>query len=139
MNSTQHYSILHVEDSADDAELVRLALQSAPFTFSARRVETEPGYLSALEAQLPDVILCDYNMPRFTAERALEIMRERGLDVPFIVVSSHIGESEAVVAMQQGASDYLSKARLQRRWHPWNRPALHQQLTGSARILDLDN
>ncbi|HEY2627822.1 MAG TPA: histidine kinase, partial [Usitatibacter sp.] len=69
---------------------------------------------SAIEAQAPDVIICDYNLPSFSAERALQILCERGLDVPFIVVSHHIGESAAVVAMQQGASDYLPKKNLER-------------------------
>jgi len=108
------YRILHVEDSPDDAELVRLALAAAPFSFSIARVDTEPEYAAQLESGTPDVILCDYNMPLFTAERALGVMLERGLDIPFIVVSNHLGENEAVIAMQQGASDYLSKGSLQR-------------------------
>ena len=112
--SRPHYRILHVDDSADDAELVRLALEGAPFACSVSRVETEADYVAGLAGEPPDVILCDYNMPLFTAERALAIMNERGLDVPFIVVSNHIGETQAILAMQQGASDYLSKGRLQR-------------------------
>lgn len=108
------YRILHVEDSSDDSELIRIALGDSPFGYSYRRVEDERGYLAELDAAVPDVILCDYDLPEFSAERALAIMRDRGLDVPFIIVSHHIGESHAVVAMQQGASDYLSKGNLDR-------------------------
>jgi len=108
------YRILHVEDSADDSELIRIALGGSSFGYSYRRVEDERGYLAELEAAVPDVILCDYDLPEFSAEKALAIMRDRGLDVPFIIVSHHIGESHAVVAMQQGASDYLSKGNLDR-------------------------
>jgi len=108
------YRVLHVEDSPDDAELVALALRKAPFATEVVRVEREPDYLAQLDAGTPDVIICDYNLPQFSAERALEILAARGLDVPFIVVSHHIGESAAVVAMQQGASDYLAKRSLDR-------------------------
>src|SRR5688572_32033191 len=107
-------SILHVEDSPDDAELLRLALGRGEVSFDIKRVDAEPAYQAALTAAVPDVILCDYDMPRFSAERALEIMREKGLEVPFIVVSNHIGESAALVAMQHGADDYLSKRDLGR-------------------------
>ena len=103
-----------VEDSADDAELLLYALRDAPFKFTSVRVETEAEYDAALAKALPDVVLCDYNLPRFSSERALKILTERGLDVPFIVISHHIGEDAAVAAMQEGASDYLLKSRLGR-------------------------
>jgi signal transduction histidine kinase len=106
--------ILHVEDSPDDAELVRFALRGAPFGVEIVRVEDEKDYVAQLDARVPDLIICDYNLPRFSATRALEIVRERGLELPFILVSHHIGESAAVVAMQQGASDYLPKGDLAR-------------------------
>ena len=108
------YRLLIVEDSADDAELLLYALRDAPFKFTSVRVETEGEYDAALSKELPDVVLCDYNLPRFSSERALRILTERGLDIPFIVVSHHIGEDAAVAAMQNGASDYLLKSRLGR-------------------------
>ena len=103
-----------VEDSADDAELLLYSLRDAPFKFTSVRVETEAEYDAALAKDLPDVVLCDYNLPRFNAERALQILQARQLDIPFIVVSHHIGEDAAVAAMQNGASDYLLKNRLGR-------------------------
>src|SRR5450631_2437343 len=106
--------LLHVEDSPDDAALVSHALRGAPFEFTLSRVETEVDYLAQLEFAPPDAIICDYNLPEFSAERALEIIRARDLDLPFIVVSHHLGETEAVLAMQQGASDYLPKRSLER-------------------------
>jgi CheY-like chemotaxis protein len=107
-------NILHVEDNADDAELVRLALRNGGIPCDIKVVDAEPAYLAALAAGGHDVILCDYDMPRFSAERAAAILREQGRDIPFIVVSNHIGQSAAVVAMQHGADDYLSKRDLGR-------------------------
>jgi signal transduction histidine kinase/DNA-binding NarL/FixJ family response regulator len=106
--------ILHAEDSPDDAELVRLALERSGLDFSVHRVDTEPDFVAQLETRKPDVILCDYDMPRFSAERALQVLQERSLDVPFIVISNHIDENAAVIAMQGGASDYLPKRTLGR-------------------------
>lgn len=105
--------ILHVEDSADDADIVALALSGTTPACEITRVEDEPAYVAALEGG-PDAIICDYHLPRFSAERALEILRSRGVEVPFLIVSHHINESEAVLAMQRGASDYLPKRDLGR-------------------------
>jgi len=108
------YRLLLVEDSADDAELLLYSLRAAPFKFTSTRVETEAEYNAALANELPDVVLCDFNLPRFSTDRALKILSERRLDIPLIVVSHHIGEEAAVAAMQNGASDYLLKNRLGR-------------------------
>ncbi len=60
------------------------------------------------------MILADYHLPGFDAARALRLLQERGLDIPFIVVSGFIGEDIAVATMRQGAADYLLKDRLVR-------------------------
>src|SRR5579864_4929271 len=56
----------------------------------------------------------DYHLPQFDAMRALHLVRNRGLDIPFIIVSGTIGEELAVLAMRQGATDYLLKDRMAR-------------------------
>jgi signal transduction histidine kinase len=106
--------ILHVEDSPDDALLVSRSLARAGFEAEIARVDSEAAYRAELGRGAPDVILCDYDLPGFSAEGALAIMRESAPGTPFIVVSNHIDQSSAVVAMQQGASDYLSKRDLGR-------------------------
>ena len=105
--------ILIVEDSPDDARLVLHELKQAGFNPEFTRVETEAEFRAHLE-QVPDVVLCDYNLPQFNALRALEILTERRPDVPFVIVSGSIGEDTAVEAMRRGASDYLLKDRLGR-------------------------
>src|SRR5689334_17624461 len=101
-------NILIVEDSKDDAEMLVYELRKAGFAFNWKRVDTESEYLRSLE-DAPDVILSDYSMPRFSGLRAAQILRERGLDTPFILISGTIGEEMAVEAMKQGATDYLLK------------------------------
>lgn len=105
--------ILILEDSPTDTELMLYELRSSKLEVDWQRVETEADYLSQLNASF-DVIIADYNMPQFQAMRALQILQERGLDIPLIIVSGSINEEVAVECMKQGATDYLLKDRLVR-------------------------
>jgi diguanylate cyclase (GGDEF)-like protein len=109
-------NLLVLEDSPNDAELMIETLREAGFDPSFRRVDTKDAYLRELD-QPPDFILSDYSMPQFTAQDALQLMKERGLDLPFIIVSGCMGEDMAVECMKAGAADYLLKDRLARLGH----------------------
>jgi diguanylate cyclase (GGDEF)-like protein/PAS domain S-box-containing protein len=105
--------VLIVEDHAADAALIVHELGTAGFEPAAQRVDSQADYLAALGPEL-DIILCDYHLPQFDAFRALDLMHERGLDIPFIIVSGSIGEEIAVSGIKRGATDYLLKDRLAR-------------------------
>ena len=96
-----------------DAELMVHELRRAGFDPQWQRVDTEADFLAHLDQKL-DIILADYSLPQFDAQRALEHLNQRGLDVPFIIVSGCIGEERAVECMKSGATDYLLKDRLTR-------------------------
>lgn len=104
---------LVLEDRPSDAELVVLRLGEEGFDLEWTRVETEADYLAALD-EGPDLILSDWNLPGFSGLRALELMRDRGLDIPFLIVSGAIGEEAAIDALHRGADDYILKDRLGR-------------------------
>jgi PAS domain S-box-containing protein len=110
---SQPLRVLVVEDNPLDAEMLVRRLRRAGFEPDWQRVDTEAAYLAKLHEGL-DIILADYAMPQFDGLRALELLKQRGLDVPFILVSAAIGEETAVAAMKQGAADYLLKDRLTR-------------------------
>ena len=109
-------NLLLLEDCAADAELMIETLREAGFEPIFRRVDSKDAYLRELD-QPPDFILADFSMPQFTAQDALQLMKERGLDLPFIIVSGCIGEDMAVECMKAGATDYLLKDRLARLGH----------------------
>ncbi|HJT22491.1 MAG TPA: GGDEF domain-containing response regulator [Nitrospira sp.] len=111
-----HLELLLLEDCAADAELTLEMLRDAGFDPNCRRVDTKADYIRELE-QPPDIILSDFSMPQFTGREALQLLKERGLDVPFIIVSGCIGEDMAVECMKAGATDYLLKDRLGRLGH----------------------
>src|SRR5947209_1622407 len=102
--------VLIVEDQHDDAELMLLELRRAGFEPVAQRAETAQEYLEAIDQPL-DLILSDFTLPGFNGLEALRLLRQRGLDIPFLFVSGTLGEDQAVAAMQEGAADYLLKDR----------------------------
>ncbi len=104
---------LILEDRPEDAELMAHELRRSGYDPQWQRVETESDFLAHLDPP-PDVILADYSMPELEAGRALQLLQERGLNIPFIVVSGTIGEDAAVAMMRQGGADYLLKDRLGR-------------------------
>ena len=106
--------LLMVEDSESDALLIVRQLRTAGYEPQYERVDTEQALRAALDRQSWDLVISDYNMPAFSGTAALGVLRERGLDVPFIFVSGSIGEDVAVAAMKAGASDYVMKERLKR-------------------------
>jgi len=102
--------ILIVEDSTDDVELIMLQLQHDGLDVDYKRVENEADFLSAL-AWTPEVILSDYSLPRFSGSRALQIIQEKKLQIPFILVSGASNEEMIAQAFKQGADDYIMKDR----------------------------
>ncbi len=103
-----------LEDVPTDARLIELELRRGSLQCVVRRVQTREEFLEALGADCPDVILADYSLPAFDGLTALEIVRDRHLEVPFIFVSGAIGEERAIQALKSGATDYVLKDRLSR-------------------------
>jgi PAS domain S-box-containing protein len=122
-------SVLIVEDRKTDAEEMIELLRREGIDIQADRVETRDAFLDALSKPY-DVILADYRLPQFSGMEALELLRERHLRIPFILVSGAVGEEIAVSAIKNGADDYLLKDRLTRLG-----PAVKQAI----RRLDLEN
>ena len=120
-------SVLVVEDSEFDARMLVGLLKSGGFIPTFKRVETASEMVEALNHEKWEVILADYNLPEFSAPKALEVLRNTKLDIPFIIVSGGIGEDTAVAAMRAGANDYLMKGNLARLV-----PAVERELRDAA-------
>jgi hypothetical protein len=119
--------VLLVEDSEDDAELVVRNLERAGYEVTSKRVQTPGAMASALDEQAWDAIVSDYSMPEFDGPGAFRVLREREIDIPFIIVSGTVGEEVAVEAMKLGVHDYLLKGKLARLV-----PAIERELRESA-------
>jgi signal transduction histidine kinase len=124
---TAPLNVLIVEDSEEDADLIVLELKRGGFEPVFRRVENAEQMKIALEERGWDIVLSDFSMPRFTLTEALRMVQQKGLDIPFVIVSATIGEEAAVEAMRAGAHDYVLKHRLGRLV-----PAVQRELRESA-------
>jgi PAS domain S-box-containing protein len=112
MKSPLH--ILHLEDSPEDAELIRDILETDGIVSHVTRVETQADFLTSLEQGRFDLILADYSLPSFDGLSALKLALEKCPNIPFIFVSATLGEEVAIEALKLGATDYILKDRLSR-------------------------
>jgi PAS domain S-box-containing protein/putative nucleotidyltransferase with HDIG domain len=107
--------VLVIDDSEDDALLVIRELKNGGgFNPTYEQIDTSEAMSKALDNKSWDAILCDYSMPDFSASGALDLYHEKGLDIPFIIVSGAIADETAVAAMRAGAHDYIMKNNLAR-------------------------
>jgi PAS domain S-box-containing protein len=104
--------ILHLEDDADDAELVEAKLRSAWSACEITRAQNRAEFVAALEGTSCDVILADFALPTFDGLTALRMARETSPETPFVFVSGAMGEDMAVESLKRGATDYVLKNRL---------------------------
>jgi len=106
--------ILIIEDVPADAELMERELRKSGLAFASQCVQTEEVFRASLSNFFPDIILSDYSLPAFDGMRALRIVQEMGLKIPFIIVTGSINEETAAGCIKAGADDYLLKERLTR-------------------------
>ena len=104
-----HISILHLEDSTADHQLIVQALKRSGLDFSIQRVETLGAFQAAIDVTAFDIILADYRLPGFNAEDAWRLLQASDHKIPFVLLSGAIGETAAVAAIHQGMSDYVRK------------------------------
>lgn len=120
-------NMLIVDDSEDDAFLLYSELRARGARLDYRRVDNAPDMAHALATGDWEVIICDHNMPGFDSFAALEVLKQSGKDIPFIIYSGHISDQQAIAAMQGGVSDHISKGNF-----PRLIPVIERELRGAA-------
>ncbi len=106
-------SILILEDSNLDAELIMHSLQELPTPHIITHANSKRSFLEALVVKRPDIILADYNLPDFGALAALKVLSDYPPHIPLIVVSGSVGDESAVQTVTTGgAADYVLKNNL---------------------------
>jgi signal transduction histidine kinase len=106
--------ILILEDVATDAKLIERELRKANVAFTSQRVETKEGFSKALVEFEPDIILSDYRLPQFSGLEALQLLKEKEIPVPFILITGTLTEEIAVLCLKEGVTDYILKSNLTR-------------------------
>ena len=116
--------VLILEDNPADAELVQFELQEAGIVFTPKVVMTEEDFVRQFRNYCPDLILSDYDLPKYNGALALAEARRRCPDTPFILVTGAVTEDRAIDILTQGAKDYVLKNRLDQRLVPAVKRAL---------------
>ena len=106
--------VLIVEDNPSDAELEIAELRRGGFNVASDLAQTRDEVSDHLATNVYDVILADYNLPYFRGMETLDILREKGLSIPLILVTGALKSVTAVECVKQVATDYVLKENLTR-------------------------
>jgi diguanylate cyclase (GGDEF)-like protein/PAS domain S-box-containing protein len=105
---------LVVDDSESNTSLLFEELRRGGFAPALERVTTREDLDTALVDGAWDVVLSDLSASRLGAFEALSLMKERDIDIPFLIVSEALGEETAIRAMKAGAQNCIPRASLVR-------------------------
>lgn len=105
--------ILLLEDRLDDRDLIRSQLGKTAIKCDLHQAMNREQFESLLNPDI-DLILSDFYLPDFSALGALQLLRERGLPIPLIVISGILDDEQSAETIKQGATDFLRKDRLAR-------------------------
>jgi PAS domain S-box-containing protein len=106
--------ILFIEDSESEFEFLKRTLRRGGLDVSAQRVTSITALERALTEHVWDLILSNAHLARITPMEALQLVDKRQLEIPFILVSDHIGEEKAVSLLKAGANDFVNFNNLSR-------------------------
>lgn len=98
--------ILLIEDDPNITDFMEVVFEREQYrlTVAANGMEA----LTALQAEIFDVILLDLGLPDIDGMDLLKILRKR-MDLPIVVISARKDENEKVAALDLGADDYVTK------------------------------
>ena len=83
----QPLKILLLEDSTTDAEMVQRVLTKSKMNCEFRLAIDKKSFLHSIEEFSPDVVLSDHSLPQFSSNEALDIIRQKLPQSPFILVT----------------------------------------------------
>ncbi|MDH3986208.1 MAG: sigma-54 dependent transcriptional regulator, partial [Gammaproteobacteria bacterium] len=127
MNKVQA-NVLLVEDSLSLATAYMEYLAKQPCNIT--HVMTGQEALEAIDAQAPNVVLLDLELPDINGREILEHIREQAIPTAVIIITSHGSVDIAVDVMRAGAIDFLEK--------PFTADRLNVTLENALRRQDLE-
>ena len=107
-------SVIVLGASENEREALLAPLRAADYAPTVVAVATRGELESALARDKVDIVVAEYTGPGLSALEALAVLKERDLDLPFIIVSDHIGEETAVRAIKAGANNCIQRDALGR-------------------------
>lgn len=103
----RHRSILIVDDDPAQQELLSGFIETLGFVID--KATSGEAALKRIEIQTPDVVVLDVRLPGMSGIEALAKIRESSARIPVLLVTAYADLRQAVDAVKNGASDYLTK------------------------------
>jgi len=100
--------LLIIEESRNDAEALANVLRNAGQASRLTYAEDLEDVSSALDQQVPDLMLCATGLEGAPLAAIAEILQQREIDVSLIAIGESGDEASIIDAMRQGASDLCS-------------------------------
>ncbi len=100
--------VLVVDDSVTVRQQVRLALAPSGYEI-VEAFDGEDGLSKALETADISIAICDVNMPRMDGIEMITKMREAGLTVPIVMLTTEGQPALIRKAKQAGAKGWIVK------------------------------
>ncbi len=97
--------ILVVDDTADNVKLIKAMIKSIATEIDVA-VDGEEA-LEKITSNDYDIVLLDIMLPKLSGIDVLKKVRERGIDLPIIVMTAYGSEELAVETLREGGDDYL--------------------------------
>jgi signal transduction histidine kinase/CheY-like chemotaxis protein len=125
----EQLKLLVIDDDDVDRLQLKRALKSSGFEYTLTEYEdTALASIADFLCEHPfDCIFLDYLLPGNTGLSVLKKIREKGVRIPIVMITSQGNEGIAVELMKAGASDYIVKNSI-------NGPALGQVLRNMIRM-----
>jgi len=108
----QRLDVLSVEDEPRFSARIRRLLEAEGFALAISRVRSLAELERALDRQTWNLVVSDHSMPGFNREQAVELIKSRRLDLPFIMVSGYTGAADPLRRAQ--THDYVVTTSLNR-------------------------
>ena len=108
----QPLDVLMIEDNQADAELCSRELRKAGFEPRVERVQTAQAFCARIAERPYHVILADYSLPSWNGMEALELLKQMGKDIPFILITGTLRPEEARKYLPKGVADFVHKDSL---------------------------
>src|SRR5690606_8317177 len=95
----------------DDEQPIRMLLDYNLKQAQYETVSAADGEEAVLKAEMekPDLILLDLMLPKMDGIDVCKTLRQRGLDIPIIMLTAKGDELDKVLGLESGADDYMTK------------------------------
>ncbi len=106
---TEPVKVLIIEDEEAHFQLMKRAIRKELPEISVRHFSSAAACVEEIDNIHPEIILVDYLLPAMNGIEFLAAIKQKGLDIPVVMITGQGDEGIAVHAMKLGAQDYLVK------------------------------